>query len=178
MGEWVSMSMTERMTKEEFKKWLKARTRMFAVRIFQLVDELPKSASTHVISFQLAKSASSMGANYREATRAESGADFAHKIGIVEKESDETLFWLEVLSELYPPPHVIRNRLDPLFQESDELLRLFTSIKKGCTPAARQSRTQVTPTSSPAAITQCLPLSRNQAMTPPLPQSSIQAITQ
>ena len=81
-----------------------------------------------------------MGANYREATRAESGADFAHKIGIVEKESDETLFWLEVLSDLYPAPHPIRNSLDPLFQEADELLRLFTSIKKGCHPATKQSR--------------------------------------
>jgi four helix bundle protein len=128
----------ERMTKEEFKKWLKARTRTFAVSVFRLVDELPKAASTQVIAFQLAKSASSMGAHYREATRAESGADFTHKIGIVEKESDETLFWLEVLSELYPAPHAIRNRLDPLFQEADELLRLFTSIKKNCKPA-RQS---------------------------------------
>ena len=72
--------MSERMTKEEFKKWLKARTRAFAVRVFQFVNELPKTTSTQVISFQLAKSASSMGANYREATRAESRADFAHKI--------------------------------------------------------------------------------------------------
>ncbi len=96
--------MSERMTKEEFKKWLKARTRAFAVRVFQFVNELPKTTSTQVISFQLAKSASSMGANYREATRAESRADFAHKIGIVEKESDETLFWLEVLADLYPAP--------------------------------------------------------------------------
>ena len=54
--------MSERMTKEEFKKWLKARTRAFAVRVFQFVNELPKTTSTQVISFQLAKSASSMGA--------------------------------------------------------------------------------------------------------------------
>ncbi len=119
------------MTKEEFKKWLKARTRTFAVQVFHFVDELPKATSTQVISFQLAKSASSMGANYREATRAESRADFAHKIGIVEKESDETLFWLEVLSDLFLPPHSLRKALDPLLGESDELLRLFTSIKKG-----------------------------------------------
>lgn len=125
---------------------------MFAVRVFRLVDELPKGASTHVISFQLAKSASSMGANYSEATRAESGADFAHKIGIVEKESDETLFWMEVLSDLYPAPHAIRNSLDPLFQEADELLRLFVSIKKGCTPATKQSRTPAISKSSNQTI--------------------------
>jgi four helix bundle protein len=137
--------MKERMTKEEFKKWLKARTRTFAVQIFRFVDELPKATSTQVISYQLAKSASSMGANYREATRAESGADLAHKIGIAEKESDETLFWLEVLSDLYPAPCAIRKVLDPLMSEADELLRLFASIKIGCTPAFKQSRNPAIP---------------------------------
>ena len=124
--------MAERMSKDEFKKWLKARTRKFAVDIFRFVDELPKAKSSQVISFQLAKSASSMGANYREATRAESGADFAHKISVIEKESDETLFWLEVLSDLYPQPHEIHKALTPLLSESDELLRLFSSIRQGC----------------------------------------------
>lgn len=137
--------MNERMTKEEFKKWLKTRTRTFAVSVFKFVDELPKATSTHVISHQLAKSASSMGANYREATRAESGADFAHKIGIVEKEADETLFWLEVLSDLYPEPHDLRKTLNPLLGESDELLRLFASIKKGCSSPIKQSRSQAIP---------------------------------
>lgn len=132
--------MKERMTKDEFKKWLKARTRAFAVQIFRFVDELPKATSTQVISYQLAKSASSMGANYREATRAESGADFAHKIGIVEKESDETLFWLEVLSDLYPSPNELRETLDPLLSESDELLRLFISIHMGCKGGKKQLR--------------------------------------
>ena len=131
--------MSERMTKEEFKKWLKARTRAFAVRVFQFVNELPKTTSTQVISFQLAKSASSMGANYREATRAESRADFAHKIGIVEKESDETLFWLEVLADLYPPPHALQQALEPLLREADEFIRLFTSIKKGCSAPIKKS---------------------------------------
>lgn len=137
--------MKERMTKAEFKMWLKGRTRAFAVQIFRLVDELPKTASTRVLAYQLAKSASSMGANYREATRAESGADFAHKIGIVEKEADETLFWLEVLSDLYPEPHDLRKTLNPLLGESDELLRLFTSIKKGCSSPIKQSRSQAIP---------------------------------
>jgi four helix bundle protein len=128
--------MQERMGKEEFKTWLKARTRTFAVQVFHLVDQLPKVPSSTVIAYQLGKSASSMGANYREATRAESRDDFAHKTGIVEKESDETLFWLEVLSDLYPAPHVLRESLDPLLRESEELLRLFVSISRSC----RQSR--------------------------------------
>ena len=154
--------MKERMTKAEFKAWLKARTRMFAVQIFRFVDELPPTASNQVISYQLAKSASSMGANYREATRAESGADFAHKIGIVEKESDETLFWLEVLSDLYPESHAIRKKLNPLLKESDELIRLFTSIKKGCSHPSKKSRAPTISQSHNPAISQ----SRNLAIQP------------
>lgn len=145
MSESMGKIMAERMSKEEFKKWLKARTRAFAVQIFRFVDELPKATSTQVISYQLAKSASSMGANYREATRAESGADFAHKIGIAENESDETLFWLEVLSDLYPAPCAIRKVLDPLMSEADELLRLFVSIKRGSNSAFKQSRNPAIP---------------------------------
>jgi len=137
--------MEARMTKAEFKKWLKARTRAFAVQVFRFVDGLPKATSTHVISYQLGKSASSMGANYREATRAESAADFAHKIGIVEKEADETLFWLEVLLDLYPLPHSLRKALEPLLSESDELLRLFTSIKKGCPSPIKKTLNQAIP---------------------------------
>jgi four helix bundle protein len=150
--------MNGRMDNAEFKKWPKARTRAFAVQAFKFVDELPKATSTQVISYQLAKSTSSMGANYREATRTESRADFAHKIGIVEKEADETLFWLEVLSDLYPAPHALREALDPLLQEADELIRLFTSIKNGCSSPIKQSRNQ--------ALSECLPYSR----TPALPQ--------
>ena len=133
-------NMNERMDKAEFKKWLKARTRTFAVQVFKFVDELPKAISTQVIAFQLGKSASSMGANYREATRAESAADFAHKIGIVEKEADETLFWLEVLSDLHPAPCACQKVLAPLMAEADELLRLFASIKRGCSSPRKQSR--------------------------------------
>ena len=122
--------MSERMDKEEFTRQLKTRTRAFAVAVFKLVDQMPKLPSTQVISFQLGKSASSIGANYREASRAESRADFVHKSGIVEKEADETLFWLEVLSDLYPTPHALHEAIAPLLQESDELVRLFSSINR------------------------------------------------
>lgn len=137
--------MAERMSKAEFKMWLKARTRAFSVQKFRFMDELPTTVSTRIISHQLGKSASSMGANYREATRAESAADFAHKIGIVEKEADETLFWLEVLLDLYPLPHSLRKALEPLLSESDELLRLFTSIKKGCPSPIKKTLNQAIP---------------------------------
>jgi len=122
--------MSERIDKEEFTRPLKARTRLFAVGVFKLVDLLPRLPSTQVISFQLGKSASSIGANYREASRAEFRADFVHKSGIVGKEADETLFWLEVLSDLYPTPHTLHDAIAPLLQASGELVRLFSSINR------------------------------------------------
>lgn len=124
--------MTERMTKAEFTVWLKKRTRAFAVSTFRFVEQLPQTPSGQVIAYQLGKSASSIGANYREASRAESAADFAHKISIVEKEADETFYWLEVIADLYGENANIQEALKSLFQESEELLRLFVSIRKGC----------------------------------------------
>lgn len=127
--------MSERIDKEEFKKQLKARTKVFAVNTFKLVDEMPRVPSTQVMSFQLGKSASSIGANYREASRAESRADFVHKIGIVEKEADETLFWFEVLADLYPASHALHKSIEALLKESDELVRLFSSINRSAKAA-------------------------------------------
>ena len=79
------------------------------------------------IGYQLLKSGASIGANYREANRAESRNDFIHKIALVEKEAAETQYWLELFDEA--------NIGDPkerhwLLQESGELLAIFTSIGK------------------------------------------------
>lgn len=87
----------ERMTALEVKKWLEVRTREFATATFRYLDALPKKNSTRVIVYQLGKSASSVGANYREANRGESGDDFRHKISIALKEANESLYWLEIL---------------------------------------------------------------------------------
>lgn len=91
----------ERKSNAEFKVELEARTKTFAASIFRFLDSLPHSASTKVISYQLGKSASSIGANYREANRAESVDDFVHKISIASKEANETVYWCEVLGEIY-----------------------------------------------------------------------------
>ncbi len=64
-----------------------------------LVETLPGSRSTDVISRQIIRSATSIGANYRAACRAKSAADMIVKLKIVEEEGDETLYWLELLSE-------------------------------------------------------------------------------
>ncbi|MGI5868123.1 MAG: four helix bundle protein [Kiritimatiellia bacterium] len=120
------------MTNTEFKVWLKARTRKFAVDVFHLVDALPTSPSMRVVSFQLGKAASSIGANYREATRASSNADFNFKVGLCEKEADESLFWLEILKDMHSQPNDLANQVEVLYTEAQELLRLFVSISRTC----------------------------------------------
>jgi len=78
---------------------MKQRTKQFALRVIKLVAALPKSREADVIGRQLLRSATSVGANYRSACRARSKADFISKIGIVEEESDESLYWLELIME-------------------------------------------------------------------------------
>ncbi len=71
------------------------------------------------------RAGTSIGANYREANRAESKADFVHKVGLAEKESSETGYWLEICwdADLGAP-----QRVKPLLDESSELLAILTTI--------------------------------------------------
>ena len=78
---------------------LKRRTKEFALRILKLCAALPRNGVTNVLSKQLMRSATSVGANYRAACRARSRADFANKMGIVEEEADESAYWIELLTE-------------------------------------------------------------------------------
>ena len=78
---------------------LKKRTKGFALRILKLVDALPKTTAGRALASQIVRSGTSIAANYRAACRAKSTADFISKMGIVEEEADETLFWLELLEE-------------------------------------------------------------------------------
>lgn len=109
------------------KAELEQRTRTFVVRAIEFVTELTKSKVSDVLGYQLLKSSSSIGANYREANRGESRSDFIHKIGLVEKEAAETQFWLELFEELKIGDREERRWL---LQESGELLAIFTSIGK------------------------------------------------
>jgi len=77
------------------KNELEQRTKRFGLSIVRFVENLPKNKTTDVLGYQLLKSGTSVGANYREANRAESRADFMHKVGIVEKEIAEAQYWLE-----------------------------------------------------------------------------------
>ena len=103
---------------------LERRTLYFALKIIEFVGTLPKTKAGEVVEFQLVKAGTSVGANYREATRAESRNDFIHKLAIVEKESSESLYWLELCQEASFGKLELRQWL---MQESGELLAIFTS---------------------------------------------------
>jgi len=106
---------------------LKARTKAFALRIVALVDRMPRSLAGQIIGRQLLRSATSVGAKYGAACRAQSRAEFAAKLSIVVEETDESLYWLEILSEsgLVKP-----ERLRELIKEADELVAIATSSRK------------------------------------------------
>jgi four helix bundle protein len=104
---------------------LEKRTKQFALRVIAFVATLPHTRTCGIIEYQLVKAGTSVGANYREANRAESRADFIHKIGIVEKEASESSYWIEICDEANMGDIAQRNWL---LRESRELLAIFTSI--------------------------------------------------
>jgi len=81
---------------------MKQRTQQFAFCILKLAQALPNTRSGHAIANQIARSGTSVGANYRALWRSKSRADFSNKTSIVEEEADETAFWLEMIRDLFP----------------------------------------------------------------------------
>ncbi len=107
---------------------LAPRTKMFARRIIRLYIALPKSnVVAQVLGKQVLRSGTSVGANYREARRGRSKAEFISKIGDCLKEADETLYWLELMAEenIFPA-----KKLEPLINEADELVAILVTISK------------------------------------------------
>ncbi len=103
------------------QKDLKQRTREFALRVIRLVESLPEGQTADVLGRQLLRSGTSVAANYRAACRAKSPADFISKMGTVEEETDESLFWMELLVEAGIIP---LQKLESLIQEANELLAI------------------------------------------------------
>ncbi len=103
------------------KEALKRRTKQFALRVIRLTESLPKGRTAEVIGRQLLRSGTSVGANYRAACRAKSTADFISKMGTVEEEADESLYWMELLVEAGT---VKAEQLEALMKEADELLAI------------------------------------------------------
>ena len=115
------------MNNKEFAKELEARTREFAIRIIHLSAQLPDTPETKVIKNQITKSGTSIGANYREANRSRSKADFRNKIKICESEASETQYWLEVIIDAN---WLTWEQVKPAHEDCSELLAIFTSIGK------------------------------------------------
>ncbi len=109
------------------KVQLQNRTKIFAIRVFKMVEKLPKSRGAEVITYQLLKASSSVAANYRAVCRAKSKADFINKLKIVEGESDESLFWLEFIEDL---ELIHKKLLKDLIKEANELVSIFTAALK------------------------------------------------
>ena len=106
------------------REHLEERTKEFALQIVRFVSALPTNKVTNVLGYQLLKSGTSIGANYREASRAESRADFIHKIAIAEKEAAETEYWLDLFKEEGTGD---ADKLHWLTKESHELLAILTA---------------------------------------------------
>jgi four helix bundle protein len=113
------------MQKEESD--LKARTKLFARRIIRLFVSLPKGTVAQVLGRQMLRSGASVGANYREANRGRSKAEFIAKVGDCLREIDETAYWLELLvDENFVP----KARVADLCDETDQLTAIFVTILK------------------------------------------------
>ena len=103
---------------------LKERTKRFALQVIRLCRAMPRSSDSLIITRQLLRSATSVGANYRAVCRARSTADFVSKLGIVLEEADETLFWLELLVDSGTAK---ADAAAPLLREANELVSIFVA---------------------------------------------------
>jgi len=110
---------------KKFAKELEERTKQFAIDIIRLSSSLPNTPEGRALRTQMTKSGTSVGANYREANRARSKADFRNKIAISETEASETQYWLEVIVGVGWKPW---DEIQTEYDECSELLALFTSI--------------------------------------------------
>ena len=116
-------------------KDLKQRTKEFALRIIKLVESLPRGTITDVIGKQLLRSGTSVGANYRSSCRAKSTADFISKMGTVEEEADESIYWMELL---IASGLISKDEVDELLDEADQIVAIIVSSIK--TARARKKR--------------------------------------
>lgn len=104
---------------------IKDKSFSFAVKGIKLSKRLAKDQNEYVLSKQILKSSTSIGANIREAQNAESKADFVHKLAIAQKECDESIYWLELLKET---DYISKSEFDELSKDANELLKIIRSI--------------------------------------------------
>ena len=106
---------------------MKQRTRAFALRVIRLVEALPETRTASVVGKQLLRCGTSVGANYRASCRAKSPADFIAKMGIVEEEADETIYWIEMLIE---SGSIDKERVAGLLDEANQIVAIVVSSIK------------------------------------------------
>jgi four helix bundle protein len=125
------------MTPDEMKK----RTKQYGLRIIRAAASLPRTFAARHIGGQLLRAGTSVGANYRAACRARTQAEFIAKLGIVEEEADETIYWMEVLIKAGIMPEV---RLSALMAEANEILSIvvasINTARKGAKTPKRSGR--------------------------------------
>lgn len=109
------------------KEQIKIRTKTIGLEIIQLVESMPVKLSSRIIAGQIVRCSTSVGANYRAACRAKSTADMINKLKIVEEETDETIYWLEIMEE---SGLVQSNQLFSLKRELGEILAIVVSSIK------------------------------------------------
>jgi four helix bundle protein len=120
--------MRDQVDESERKQALRRRTKDFArqvVRFFSEMDRRPEARQ--ILARQMIRSGTSVGANYREASRARSDAEFIAKIELCTQEADETQYWLELLEEECGLP---AEQVTPIWEEADELIRIFVTMAK------------------------------------------------
>jgi four helix bundle protein len=106
---------------------MKRRTKGFAIKIVRIFESLPQRGAAIVLGRQLLRSGTSAGANYRSACRAKSAADFVAKMGIVEEEIDETMYWLELFIEI----GILKaEEAEAILKEANELLAIVVASIK------------------------------------------------
>jgi len=109
------------------KDELRERTKAFALRVIKLADALSNTPEGRVIRNQLLRCGTSVGANYRAAKRAKSTADFISKMGTVEEETDESMYWMELIMEA---GIMGESLVSDLYQEADEILAMVVASIK------------------------------------------------
>ncbi|MBZ5520934.1 MAG: four helix bundle protein [Acidobacteriia bacterium] len=106
---------------------LLSRTKDFAVRIIHLYRSLPNAPEAQVIGKQLLRCGTSVGANYRAACHSRSRAEFIAKIGVVSEEADESIFWIELISDV---GIIKKDRLEDILKEARELTAIFAASRQ------------------------------------------------
>ena len=121
------MEMNEINAKQAFIEELKYRTKQFVLRSIKLFRALPSTEEARIIGKQFLRSSSSVGANYRAVCRSRSQKEFFAKLSITIEEADESLFWLEIISESKILPV---EKLDSLMKEAEEIVKILSTARK------------------------------------------------